>query len=152
MPRSIWAASLAALFLTIGSSLAVVACGGGDSPSAPSPSQSPSPSPTPTPTPTPPPGGPTATTTITISAAGVSPKDIVVTRGSRVTFMNTDGVGHDMNSNPHPQHTSCTDMNVGFVAVAQSGQTEVLNIARTCGYHDHNQPSNENLWGTIKIE
>ena len=150
MPRSLWAASLAALSLTIGSSLAVVACGGGDSPSAPSPT--PSPVPTPTPTPTPPPGGPTATTVITISAAGVSPRDIVVARGTRVTFVNSDGVGHDMNSDPHPQHTSCTDMNVGFVAVAQSGQTQVLNIARTCGYHDHNQPSNTNLQGTIKIE
>ena len=43
-------------------------------------------------------------------------------------------------------------MNVGFVATGQSEQTEVLNIARTCGYHDHNQPSNANLQGTIRIE
>jgi plastocyanin len=145
MPRSILAASLAALTLTIGSSLAVVACGGGDSPSAPSPS----PSPTPSPTPTPPPSG---GTTITITSAGVSPKDIVVARGSRVTFVNNDAVGHDMNSNPHPEHTSCTDMNVGNVAPGQNQQTDVLNIARTCGYHDHNQPSNGNLQGTITIQ
>ena len=96
--------------------------------------------------------GPTATTTITISSAGASPKAIVVTRGARVTFMNNDGVGHDMNSDPHPAHTSCTDMNVGFVAPGQSQQTDVLNIARTCGYHDHNQPSNTNLQGTIMIQ
>ena len=64
----------------------------------------------------------------------------------------TDGVGHDMNSDPHPAHTSCTDMNVGFVAPGQSQQTDVLNIARTCGYHDHNQPSNTNLQGTIMIQ
>jgi hypothetical protein len=145
MPRSIWAASLAALALTISLSLAVVSCGG-SSPDAPTAT------PSPTPTPTPPAGGPTSTTTITITAAGVSPKDIVVARGSRVTFINNDGVGHDMNSNPHPEHTSCPDMNVGFVAAAQSGQTQVLNTARTCGYHDHNQPSNANLQGTIKIE
>ena len=148
MPRSIWAASLAALALTITMSLAVVSCGGGNNPDAPTPT----PAPTPSPTPTPPPGGPTATTTITITSAGVSPKDIVVTRGARVTFVNNDGVGHDMNSDPHPQHTSCMDMNVGFVGATQSGQTQVLNIARTCGYHDHNQPSNANLQGTIKIE
>ena len=43
-------------------------------------------------------------------------------------------------------------MNVGFVAAGQSRQTDVLNIARTCGYHDHNQPSNANLQGTITIE
>jgi len=82
----------------------------------------------------------------------VSPKDIVVARGARVTFVNNDGVGHDMNSNPHPEHTSCPDLNVGFVGAAQSGQSQVLNVARTCGYHDHNQPSNGNLQGTVKIE
>ena len=82
----------------------------------------------------------------------MSPKDIVVSRGARVTFVNNDGVGHDMNSDPHPAHTSCTDMNVGNVAPGQSQQTDVLNIARTCGYHDHNQPSNTNLQGTIRIE
>jgi plastocyanin len=146
MPRSFLAASLAALTLTIGSSLAVVSCGGDSNPDAPTPSPSPSPSPSP------PPGGPTPTTTITISGSGVSPKDILVSRGSRVTFVNNDNVGHDMNSNPHPEHTSCTDMNVGNVAPGQSQQTDVLNIARTCGYHDHNQPSNGNLQGTITIQ
>ena len=73
-------------------------------------------------------------------------------RGTRVTFVNNDAVGHDMNSDPHPQHTSCTDMNVGFVTTGQTKQTDVLNIARTCGYHDHNQPSNAALQGTIRIE
>jgi plastocyanin len=143
MPRSLWSASLAALSLTIAASLTVASCGGDSSPSAPSPT------PTPAPAPAPPPAG---GTTITITAAGVSPKDLVVARGSRVTFVNNDGVGHDMNSDPHPAHTSCTDMNVGFVASAQSRQTDVLNIARTCGYHDHNQPSNVSLQGTIRIE
>ena len=145
MPRSLWAASLAALSLTLVASLSVVACGGGDSPSAPSPTPAPAPAPTPTP---PPAGG----STITITATGVSPRELVVARGTLVTFVNNDGVGHDMNSDPHPQHTSCTDMNVGFVATGQNRQTDVLNIARTCGYHDHNQPSNVSLQGTIRIE
>ena len=96
----------------------------------------------------PPAGG----TTITITSTGVSPKDIVVARGARVTFVNNDNVGHDMNSDPHPEHTSCTDMNVGNVAPTQNRQTDVLNIARRCGYHDHNQPSNGNLQGTITIQ
>jgi hypothetical protein len=144
MPRSIWAASLAALTLTIGSSLAVVACGG-DSPNEPTPAPTPNPNP-------PPPPPPSGSTTITITSAGVSPKDIVVARGARVTFVNNDNVGHDMNSDPHPEHTSCTDMNVGNVSPQQNRQTDVLNIARRCGYHDHNQPSNGNLQGTITIQ
>jgi plastocyanin len=151
MPRSLWAASLAALTLTVSSSLAVVSCGGGDSPSAPSsPAPAPSPTPAPAPAPNPAPGGGTAT--ITITATGVTPRELVVARGTRVTFVNNDGVGHDMNSDPHPQHTSCTDMNVGFVTAGTNRQTDVLNIARTCGYHDHNQPSNASLQGTIRIE
>jgi hypothetical protein len=143
MPRSMRTA-FAVLALTLAASLGLVTCGG-DSPSQPSPSPSPSPSPGPSPAP----GG---NLTITIGAAGVSPRDLVVPRGSRVTFVNNDGVGHDMNSDPHPAHTSCPDMNVGFIGTGQSRQTEVLNIARTCGYHDHNQPSNAALQGTIRIE
>jgi plastocyanin len=146
MSRPLWTASLAVLTLTIAASLTVASCGGGSSPSAPSPAPSPAPAPTPAPAPS---GG---TATITITAAGVAPKDLVVARGTRVTFVNNDGVGHDMNSDPHPAHTSCTDMNVGFVAASQNRQTDVLNIARTCGYHDHNQPSNASLQGTIRIE
>lgn len=145
MPRAFVAASLAAIALTVGSSLAIVACGGSGGPNAPSPSPTPS---QPPPTTPPPSGG----TTITITAAGVAPRELVVARGSRVTFVNDDGVPHDMNSDPHPQHTSCPDVNVGFVASGRSSQTEVLNIARTCGYHDHNQPSNTTLQGTIRIE
>jgi hypothetical protein len=140
------AALAAVLTVALAGPLFIASCGGGsDSPSAPTPSPSPSPNPTPPP-------NPTATTTITITASGVDPKNIVVPRGSRVTFVVSDGTPHDMNSDPHPQHTSCTDMNVGFIASGQSGQTQVLNIARTCGYHDHNQPSNANLQGTITIQ
>jgi hypothetical protein len=141
------AAVAGVLTVALAGPLAIASCGGGgpDNPGGPSPS------PSPNPTPNPPPN-PTATTTITITSSGVSPKDIVVARGSRVTFVNSDGVPHDMNSDPHPQHNSCDDMNVGFIASGQSGMTQVLNIARTCGYHDHNQPSNANLWGTITIQ
>ena len=147
MQRSLPVAALGGLLVTIGLSLSIVSCGGGESPSAPTPTpQQPPPAPTPSP------GSGVSTTTITISGAGVSPRDIVVARGSRVTFVNNDAVGHDMNSDPHPAHTSCTDMNVGFVSNGQTKQTDVLNIARTCGYHDHNQPSNAALQGTITIQ
>ena len=140
------AAFAGVLTVALAGPLAIASCGGGaDNPRAPSPSPSPSPNP-------PPPPNPTATTTITLTGTGAAPRDIVVARGSRVTFVNSDGVPHDMNSDPHPAHTSCPDMNVGFIAAAQSGMTQVLNTARTCGYHDHNQPSNTSLQGTITIQ
>jgi hypothetical protein len=150
MPRSLWAAALAALLLTVSATLTVVSCGGG-SPGAPSPA--PTPAPAPAPAPAPPPGTTEVrTNTIAISADGVSPKDIVVARGSQVTFTNSDRVGHDMNSDPHPFHTECPEINVGFFGNGQMGVTKPLNTVRTCRYHDHNQPDNTSLQGSIRIE
>jgi plastocyanin len=105
------------------------------------------------PTPTPDPGTTTPTTTITIANNAVSPVNIVVARGSRVTFVNNDNQPHDMNSNPHPEHTDCPAINdVGFISPGQSRQTGNLNTARTCGFHDHNQDANRNLQGTITVQ
>jgi plastocyanin len=97
-------------------------------------------------------GGSTNTTTITITSAGVSPKDITVAVGSRVTFVNNDSQPHDMNSNPHPEHTDCPALNIGFIPAGQQGISLNLTTARTCGFHDHNQPSNTSLQGVIRIQ
>lgn len=76
-----------------------------------------------------------------------------MTRGSRVTFVNSDNQPHDMQSNPHPEHTDCPEINqVGFLNPGQSRQTGNLNVARTCGYHDHNRDMLESLQGTITIQ
>ena len=58
-----------------------------------------------------------------------------------------------MDSNPHPEHTDCPEINqVGFLTAGQSKQTGNLNTARTCGYHDHNQDSNRSLQGVIIVQ
>ena len=127
--------------LAIASAAAVllVACGSSTTSSSPSP--------------TPSPGGGTSTTTIVIASDAVSPKNITVVRGSQVTFVNNDNHSHDMNSDPHPEHTDCPEINqVGFLTPGQSKQTGNLNTVRTCGYHDHGQSSNANLQGTITIQ
>ena len=134
-------------YLWIGSAvlaatMTLTACGGGDD-------SSPSPTPAPSPTPTPTPGG----TTITISNNAVSPQTLTVARGTRVTFMNNDNRNHEMNSDPHPAHTDCPELNdVGFLTSGQSRQTGNLNTARTCSFHDHNQPSVSGLQGRIVIQ
>ena len=97
-------------------------------------------------------GGTTNTSTITLTSSGASPRDITVSVGSRVTFINNDSQPHDMDSNPHPDHTDCPPLNVGFIAAGAQGVTQNLNTARTCGYHDHNQPSNTNFQGVIRIQ
>jgi plastocyanin len=122
----------------------VAGCGGGSSSNGGGPPTSP------TPTPTPP---PTNTTTITITAAGVSPQRITVSPGTRVTFINNDSRTHEMNSDPHPNHGDCPPIDdVGFLAPGQTKQTGNLNVVRTCGFHDHNQPDVRSLQGQIVIQ
>lgn len=104
------------------------------------------------PAPSPTPGG-TSGPTITIANNAVTPKSITVTVGSRVTCVNNDNQSHDMESDPHPVHTDCPEINqVGFLNSGQSRMTGALNTARTCGYHDHNREMVESLQGTITIQ
>ena len=117
------------------------ACGGSDNPTAPSGGGGGGGG-----------GGGTSAATITITAAGVSPSSVTVSAGSRVTFVNNDSRPHDMNSDPHPEHTDCPEINVGFLSAGQSGTTQNLNRVRTCGFHDHNQPDVQSLKGTIRIQ
>ena len=132
----------AAAFSIVGLALLVAACGGNDNPG------------------TGPSGGGgggggtggTVAATITITAAGVSPKEVTVTPGSRVTFVNNDSRPHDMSSDPHPAHTDCPEITVGFIQPSQSGTTQNLNRVRVCGYHDHSQDTNTALQGTIRIQ
>ena len=132
---------LTSLFVALLIALAAASCGS-DSPSSPSP--------TPTP-PTPPPNP--STTTITITSAGASPRSVTIAAGGRVTFINNDSRPHDMSSNPHPEHTDCPAINqVGFLTTGQTKTTGNLTTARTCGFHDHNEPSTVSLQGTIVIQ
>ena len=98
-------------------------------------------------------GGPVQTTTITITSAGVSPRQIIVSAGARVTFINQDSRPHEMNSDPHPTHGDCPAIDdVGFIASGQTKLTGNLNVVRTCGYHDHQQDQNTTLQGQIIIQ
>ncbi len=116
-------------------------CGGNDSPTTPSP------------TPTPTPGG-TGQVTITIGNDGVvSPRTVTVAPGSRVTFTNNHNRSYDVSSDPHPSHTDCPEINqVGFLQAGQTRQTGNLNTVQVCGFHDHDNPTNRNLQGTIRIQ
>jgi plastocyanin len=91
--------------------------------------------------------------TITISNNTVSPKSVTVPRGSQVAFFNNDSRPHTMNSDPHPTHTDCPEINtVGLLNPGQTKQTGNLNTARTCGYHDHEMETVTSLQGTITVQ
>lgn len=121
--------------------LAIAACGGGGGNSSPTGPTNPGG------------GGGTPTTTITIGADGrVTPATLTVAVGSRVTFVNNHSRQHDMSSDPHPDHTDCPEVTVGNLQPGQSRQTQNLSTVRTCGFHDHNEPSNSALTGSIRIQ
>jgi plastocyanin len=98
-------------------------------------------------------GGTPDLATITITSAGVvSPATVTIRQGGRVTFVNHDGRAHDMSSDPHPSHEDCAPMGqIGFLETGQSRTSGNFNEVRTCGFHDHRQPSNTGLQGRITI-
>lgn len=121
-----WKGAVAGLIVTL------AACGGGG-PSSPSPNPS--------------------SAKVTITASGVNPKSVQITIGGRVTFVNADTRSHAINSNPHPVHTDCPEINqVGSLQPGQSRDTGSFPTARSCGYHDHDAPDNTSVQGTIVIQ
>jgi plastocyanin len=125
------------------------ACGGGggsSTPTAPSNGGGGTPPPTG--------GAPPTTATITIGSDGrVSPASVTIAAGGRVTFVNNHTRPHDVASDPHPSHEDCPPIDqVGFLSPGQSRTSGNLNIVRRCGFHDHNDPGNSGLIGSITIQ
>jgi plastocyanin len=118
--------------------LMVVSCGGDSSPTQP--------------TNPPPGGGGNQTVTITITASGADRRSVQVQPGMRVVFVNNDSRPHEMNSDPHPSHEDCPELNqVGFLNPGQQRESGNLVFARTCGFHDHANPGTQSLTGSITI-
>lgn len=91
--------------------------------------------------------------TFVIQNNQVCPQTMTIARGSQVTILNSDTQTHEMDSDPHPEHTDCPELNqIDFLNPGQSRLSGNLNTARKCGFHDHNNPSNAALKGTITIQ
>jgi hypothetical protein len=57
-----------------------------------------------------------------------------------------------MASDNHPDHLECPEINtVGLLMPGESRETSNLVTVRTCGFHDHHQPTNDLLRGKIII-
>ncbi len=127
-----------AVALGVWTMAAVSGCGGSSSPTSPSGGSGG--------------GNVTSGATITIGANGaVSPAQVTISVGQGVTFLNSDSRSHEMDSDPHPVHTDCPAMNVGQLTPGQTKVSVALTTARTCGYHDHSDPNNASLKGTVVI-
>ena len=91
--------------------------------------------------------------TLVIQNNTICPSTLTVSRGTQLTILNSDSRSHEMTSDPHPEHTDCTELNsIGFLNTGQSRQSGNLNIARKCGIHDHRSPDVTSLKATITIQ
>jgi hypothetical protein len=91
--------------------------------------------------------------TVTITSAGVSPSQVRIAVGGRVSFLNSDIRPHAMSSDPITTHTDCPAINdIGTLAPGQKRSTGTLDVARTCGFHDHTDENNQAFKGTIVIQ
>jgi plastocyanin len=136
------------LFLFCIAALISAACSGGGSPAPTMPAL-----PTGSNTPTAPSGPlPSPTPTVTITAAGMTPLDITINAGQRVTFVNNDTRAHDLVGGVDPNHPDCPEITLaGFLTPGQSRETGVFTAARTCEYHDHTMLSVPAFQGRIII-
>lgn len=83
----------------------------------------------------------------------VCPTTMTVPRGTQITISNQDSRTHEMDSDPHPEHTDCPEINqIDFLNPGQARQSGNLNIARTCGFHDHGNPDNAAIRGSVIIQ
>jgi hypothetical protein len=98
-------------------------------------------------------GGAQSGATVTIGANGaVSPTQVSIDRCQTVTFTNNSNQTRNMNSDPHPAHTDCSAMNVvNLIGPGQTKQTGAFTTSRTCGFHDHDDPDNAAVRGSIVV-
>ena len=90
--------------------------------------------------------------TVTIANGRVTPTAVTITAGQSVTFLNQDGRTRNISSDPHPEHNLCPELNVGNMANGQSRLSSAMNVRRTCGFHDHDDPDNPNMKGQVVIQ
>ena len=91
--------------------------------------------------------------TITIGNGRVTPSEVSISVGQSVTFVNNDGQTRNVTSDPHPIHTDCPQINaVGNIANNQTKLTDAFPAARSCGFHNHDDPDNANFKGRINIQ
>ena len=92
-------------------------------------------------------------TTITITENGVDLSNVRISVGQQVRFVNNGSSVHEIASDRHPFHTQCPAINaVGSLGPGGSKLTSTFTVPGTCGFHDHRDPFNGSVQGTIVIQ
>lgn len=89
-----------------------------------------------------------AAATITFSASGFSPTTQTVLSGDSVQIKNTSDDDLQFYSDPHPDHTSNEELNIGLI---DPGETKTFTVSKkgTYGYHNHLDSSQK---GTLTVQ
>lgn len=74
---------------------------------------------------------------ITRNASVFTPSSVTITAGDQIKWINSSGDDIQPSSDPHPEHTNYTALNMGVIANGASSTTAALNNTGTWGYHDH---------------
>lgn len=85
--------------------------------------------------------------TIEYSDNGFSPEEVKVKVGQRVDYKNSSSKAVQVNSDPHPVHTTFPILNLNFVAQGET-KSIVFDKAGTYKYHNHLNASER---GTIVV-
>lgn len=89
---------------------------------------------------------------VRITATGIEPMTFRGPRGPCVVFTNEDGVAHDIRSDSHPDHSSCSEFNVGMIAPREQKTTTSLQTFGTCRYHDDLRLGDARFEGSAVID
>lgn len=88
------------------------------------------------------------TGTITFDGNSFSPETLTISAGDTVTVKNDSSRTIQFESDPHPAHTSNTELNVDTIRSGQS-KSFTTTLTGTFGYHDHLNPG---VTGTIIVK
>ena len=82
----------------------------------------------------------------------MTPLELTIAVGQRVTFVNNDTRPHDVVGGVDPSHPDCPEIiQAGFLTPGRSGDTAPFTTAKTCEYHDHTALSVAAFQGRIII-
>jgi plastocyanin len=85
---------------------------------------------------------------ISLSSKGFSPPTLIVNVGTKVGWINNSGVDGDIESDPHPTHTSYPPINFGVFSSGSLVEI-VFDKPGTYHYHNHLNPSQK---GTVIVQ
>lgn len=88
--------------------------------------------------------------TVRLTPTGPEPPSATINVGGRVTFVNADARPHEIVSDPYLRHEECPPLNrVGFLVPGAERESAVFEGVRSCGFHDHLDPTG--VTGRIEV-